>query len=151
MKQRGDLNAKSPRSTDLREKIMKIILKSMALAGVFGLSACSSVPMFTMQEPTTFPSVAHSPLKDLQRYDISQVRKLDVGLHKDQVRHLLGNPHFREGIFSPKVWNYAIGLQQSGTNQYQNCQLRIDFDKHNRVQQLSWKDQSCADLVNAPT
>lgn len=130
---------------------MKIILKSMVFAAVVGLSACSSVPMFTPQQPEAFPSVAQSPLKGLQRYDVSQVQKLDVGLHKDQVRQLLGNPHFREGIFSPKTWNYAIGLPQSGSKEYQNCQLRIDFDKHNRVQQLSWKDQSCADLVNAVT
>ncbi len=127
---------------------MKIILKTMLLSGAVALSACSSVPMMTMQEPTVFPSVAQSHLKALPRYDVSQVQKLDIGLNKDQVRHLLGNPHFREGILGNKTWNYAIGLQTPDSTEYQNCQLRIDFDKHNQVQQLRWKDQSCADMVS---
>lgn len=128
---------------------MKIILKTIVLSGAVALSACSSVPMMTMQEATVFPSVAQSHLKALPRYDVSQVQKLDIGLNKDQVRHLLGNPHFREGILATKTWNYAIGLQTPGSTEYQNCQLRIDFDRHNKVQQLRWKDQSCAGLVNA--
>lgn len=128
---------------------MKIILKSLVLSGAVALSACSSVPMFQTQETPAFPSVNYSHLKGLPNYTVSQVQLVQVGQHKDQVRHVLGNPHFREGIMSPKVWNYAIGLQLPESTDYQNCQLRIDFDKHNRVEQLSWKEQSCADAVNA--
>lgn len=128
---------------------MKTILKSVVLSGAVALSACSSVPMFQTQEAPAFPSINYSHLKGLPNYTVSQVQLVQVGQHKDQVRHVLGSPHFREGIMSPKVWNYAIGLPLSGSTAYQNCQLRIDFDKHNRVQQLSWKEQSCADLVSA--
>ena len=126
---------------------MKIILKSLMLSSVLALSACNGVLMNNSQKTPAFADVEYSHLKGLPNYDASQVRLVEIGQHKDQVRHVLGNPHFREGIMSPKVWNYALGLKLSDNDNYQNCRLRIDFDQDNRVETLTWKDKVCADFV----
>ncbi|MFC6203668.1 MULTISPECIES: outer membrane protein assembly factor BamE [Psychrobacter] len=127
---------------------MKVILKAVMLSAVLALTACTNVFMNNSQKTPAFSEVEYSHLKGLPNYDVSQVRLLEVAQHKDQVRQILGNPHFNEGIFSPKVWNYALGLKLSANNDYQNCRLRIDFDRNNRVEKLTWKDQVCADFVN---
>lgn len=117
------------------------------LSSVLALSACNGVLMNNSQKTPAFADVEYSHLKGLPNYDASQVRLVEIGQHKDQVRHILGNPHFREGIMSPKVWNYALGLKLSENGDYQNCRLRIDFNQNNRVEKLTWKDKVCADFV----
>lgn len=117
------------------------------MSSVLALSACNGVLMNNSQKIPAFADVEYSHLKGLPNYDVNQVRLVQIGQHKDQVRQALGNPHFREGIMSPKVWNYALGLKLSDNDNYQNCRLRIDFDQDNRVETLTWKDKVCADFV----
>ena len=90
---------------------MKLILKAVMLSAVLALSACTNVFMNNSQKTPAFADVEYSHLKGLPNYDVKQVRLVEVAQHKDQVRQILGNPHFNEGIMSPKVWNYALGLK----------------------------------------
>ena len=95
-----------------------------------------------------FPHVDKSYLDQPPRYNLEQIQHLDVGLNKDQIRALLGNPHFNEGIFGSKKWNYVLDVYVPERQTYQRCQLRIDFDQQALAKAYYWKQQECHDLIH---
>jgi len=107
----------------------------------------TNISVATESEAEHFPEPSSTYVKAVQRYDIDQIKKLDVGLNKNQVRFLMGNPHFSEGVWGVHTWDYLVGLQKKNSNEYQLCQLRVGFDKNYLVESLKWRDQSCQDLM----
>lgn len=145
---------------------MNTLNKTAVLVCALALSACASTPnneagvirdvaadSSTSTAPVaekSFPEPDKTYVKAVQRYDASQINRLGIGLNKNQVRFIMGNPHFSEGLFFVKTWNYLVGLQKPNSNEYQVCQLRVDFDKQYLVEALTWKDPACAELLKAP-
>ena len=127
-------------------QLLKYVLGGVASCLILSAFAMPNQAVVEQSTTVEFPAFEKSYLKQVKRYEAGDVARLQANLNKDQVRHLLGNPHFDEGVFGPKVWNYVLDVRLPKSAQYQRCELHLEFDKHGFVRNVHWKDSVCAQL-----
>lgn len=69
------------------------------------------------------------------------VRQLEPGMNKEQLYYLIGRPHYSEGLFAVREWDFVFNYRQQGEHKY--CQLKVLFDKDMNAQSYLWKPQGC--------
>jgi OOP family OmpA-OmpF porin len=78
---------------------------------------------------------------------IANVVKIAPGMTKNQIYTLLDVPHFSEGLFGVKKWNYILNFYTGTGSEFVSCQYHIRYDRDYRVEATYWQSQQCADLV----
>jgi outer membrane protein OmpA-like peptidoglycan-associated protein len=81
--------------------------------------------------------------------NVQNLRQVGPGLSKPQIYDLLGPPHFHEGVFSVREWNYLFNFHLDGGVMV--CQYKVLFDRHKLARSFYWKPTSCADLLKPAT
>lgn len=77
---------------------------------------------------------------------VSDLRLIKSGMSKPQIMQLLGSPHFSEGAWGVREWNYLFNFRVEGT--VTQCQYKILFDERKLARSFNWQPASCAALLD---
>ena len=92
-----------------------------------------------------FPSANRAVQKGGTFPSIDNLRQIGPGITKDQLYDLVGKPHFREGAFGVREWDYLFHFRRG--DEVTTCQYKVIFDRQYRGQSFHWAPSSCADLL----
>ncbi|RTQ31260.1 outer membrane protein assembly factor BamE [Variovorax gossypii] len=81
---------------------------------------------------------------------LEALRNMRTGMGKDQVRELLGFPHFSEGLGGAREWNYIFHFRTGAGPGYITCQYMVRFNDDVLTNGMYWKGPGCADLLRPP-
>ena len=122
-----------------------LLLSSVAVA----VAACGNLSNVSDEgqiENPVFPKISESEFN----HDGSQfgswpnwenVRQIERGMNKDQLYYLIGRPHFEEGLYGVREWDYVFNYRENGVHKI--CQFKIGFDKNMNAQSFFWYPNGC--------
>ncbi|RUR35020.1 outer membrane protein assembly factor BamE [Vreelandella andesensis] len=119
----------------------------LAIGLAIGLAGCASNSPSAEDDEIRFPDLESTYLREGDFVDPNDVLRISEGQHKDQVRLLLGHPHFSEGIFGVREWDYAFNFYTGYANEYITCQYKLLFDREMRVTSTHWRNAQCPVLL----
>ncbi|GAA7769756.1 MULTISPECIES: outer membrane protein assembly factor BamE [Cupriavidus] len=125
----------------------------VAAAALQGCSTTSSrLSDDGKSDQIAFPDPASSWPKDGTFPNIDNLRMLAPGMTKSQLYPLLDRPHFNEGFFGVREWDYLFNFRtgRAAPNDIVQCQMKVVFDKNEKTRAYYWKPESCAGFLNKP-
>ncbi|MDG6274092.1 OmpA family protein [Glaesserella parasuis] len=126
-----------------------IFFRGVLSAIAITITACGSLSKVSDEgttEKPVFPKISESKFN----HDGSQfgswpnwenVRQIEKGMNKDQLYNLIGRPHFSEGLYEVREWDYAFNYREKGVHKI--CQFKILFDKNMNAQSFFWYPNGC--------
>lgn len=118
--------------------------KWSVLALVVTLAACSSKGQV---RDDTFPDPARAYPAGGTYVNLDNLRQYAPGMSKQQLQSLLGTPHFNEGLWGVREWNYLFNFRGSVGATPIQCQFQVRFGDGGVSTGQSWKPESCAALL----
>lgn len=104
----------------------------------------------TQDGEVAFPDPGRATLKEGLFVDLDNLRLFARGMSKRQLYTLLGTPHFGEGMWGVREWNYLFNFRSAPGGDYFTCQFQVHFDNKGIAQAGYWKPQACAALLQPP-
>ena len=130
----------------------KLLLATILATGCAMASAGTpGNPVLGNVSDVQFPDKARSHLSSGDFVNVDNLRQMRAGLSKDQVRLLLGHPHFSEGLFGVDEWNYIFNFHTGEGVGYITCQYQVRYDKQDggyRSKSMHWSGPDCMALAN---
>ncbi|GHE20794.1 OmpA family protein [Halomonas urumqiensis] len=125
----------------------------MALAVALSGCAGSSSSLVGEGAPDDgFPDIEGNWHGEGKFVDPDAVMRVSRGQNKDQVRQLLDSPHFSEGFFGVREWDYVFNFYTGNVytgndREYITCQYKVVFDDEMRVDETRWRTPQCPALL----
>ncbi|WP_338445559.1 outer membrane protein assembly factor BamE [Pelagerythrobacter marensis] len=95
-----------------------------------------------------FPAPRKATRKDGAFVPPRNVAMVAPGMTKNQIYTLLDVPHFHEGLFFVRKWNYILNFYTGKGDEHVACQYQIRFDKKARVENTFFRDAECVQLLD---
>jgi OOP family OmpA-OmpF porin len=95
-----------------------------------------------------FPEITKSTwMKEGTFPNLNNLRNVASGVTKEQLYNLLGSPHFNEGMFNVREWDYVFNFR-TANDQVVTCQYKVVFDKKMLGQKFFWLPKMCSDQLS---
>jgi OmpA-OmpF porin, OOP family len=135
---------------------MRASLKGIALAALaLALAACGNVSHNVAKDGRSAGQMVWPAPTDTTPMhkggtfpNLANLRQVRAGLNKQQVSDLIGYPHFSEGVWGVREWNYVFNFRKTGGDEVTVCQYKVLFDEDKLARSFYWKPEACADLLN---
>ena len=82
--------------------------------------------------------------------EIAALRAIHAGMNKQQIAVLIGYPHFEEGIWDVREWNYLFNFHDADSDRVTVCQFKILFDEKKLARSFYWKPEDCSHYMMQP-
>lgn len=121
----------------------------LALAGCGTATVSRQVAKYSSgAESIVFPDAKNARPEGGTFPSLESLRKIEPGVSKAQIQNLLGAPHFNEGVWSVREWDYLFAFRRDG--QVVHCQYKVLFDRQSIARNIYWSPASCADFLKPP-
>jgi len=121
-------------------------MRAAAFTGLLLTAACAAS---AQDSAINFPDPGSAYLQEGSFVSLENLRNVAPGLTKNQVRELLGAPHFSEGVFGVKVWNYIFHFRRNG--EVATCQYQVQYDDDKLLRSTYWNRPECEDIAKSGT
>lgn len=140
-----------------QKSIHSFALAALGLASALALTGCGSTGSTVStnnvaygasaeKQDVQFPDVGAAWLKGGSFVDVEQLRRVGRGMTKNQVRELISYPHFSEGLFGPKEWDYLFNFRTGSGDEFVTCQYKVVY-KDGVSNAMYWKEPACANFL----
>lgn len=127
-------------------KTKQILKAGFSLAAMMMLAACATKsnvradgttdkPVFPKPFSVTFNNDRGTfPTQD-------ELDNVKAGMTKDELYKLLGRPHYDEGMFNVREWDYLFHFHTpgQGTNDVTTCQFKVLYDNDKIARSFYWR------------
>lgn len=124
---------------------------ALIVGSVVLLSACTrSISHVDSQGKTdnpVFPDASHAVRDEGSFVNIDNLKQMRTGLTKAQVYELIGTPHFNEGVFRVKEWDYIFHFTKADRSVL-TCQYKVLFDEDMKAQSFFFLPENCLSQLN---
>jgi OOP family OmpA-OmpF porin len=133
---------------------MKITIQSLALATLVAALSGGAATASRAADPAvandaaSFPEPGRAWLAGGSFVNVEQLRRIGPGMSKDQIRELISYPHFGEGLFAVRTWNYLFNFRTGRGSEFVTCQYQVQFNGQRLAERMFWRNPSCAQYLN---
>ena len=128
-------------------QFMKKAALFASLGSVLALTACTSTISDVKSDGTaeniTFPDPKNVIMDNGQGIypNLQSLTLIQDGMTKSKIQELIGHPHFREGMFAVREWDYLFHFTTPGrgVNGVTTCQFKIIYDSDVKARSFFWK------------
>ena len=122
------------------------------VGGLLLLSGCthstSNVDAQGMTDKPVFPEMSSAVRTEGSFVNLDNLKQVRKGDTKAQLYELIGTPHFYEGTFRVKEWNYIFHFTKAD-NTVLTCQYKVLFDSHMQAQSFYFLPENCLSQLTA--
>ncbi|HEV2680548.1 MAG TPA: OmpA family protein [Rhodanobacter sp.] len=135
----------------MRDSIKQLSMALAVLCSFGMLGACGNVSRGVAKDGRTAEALIWPAPNDTTPIhnggtfpNRDDLRLVKAGLNKQQVASLIGFPHFSEGVWGVREWNYLFNFRESGSDTVTTCQFKVLFDQDKLARSFYWMPAQCA-------